>query len=73
MMDNIAGSAIIPAASRCDFNFVKSVSGFEMNLAKNKAVNILHSSAGCKLKPPAMGIQLFEPFTFFPKTIGTKI
>ena len=53
---------------RCDFSFVKSVSGFEINLANASAVNILHNSAACKLKPPAMGIQLFEPLISFPIT-----
>ena len=33
-----------------------------------RAVKILHNSAGCKLKPPAMGIQLLEPLIFLPKT-----
>jgi hypothetical protein len=32
------------------------------------AVNILHSSAGCKLNPPAIGIQLLEPLIFLPIT-----
>ena len=66
--DNIAGSIIIAPAIRCDFNLEKSVSGFEINLANINAVNILHTSAGCKLKPPAMGIQLFDPLISFPKT-----
>ena len=66
--DNIAGSIIIAPAIRCDFNLEKSVSGFEINLAKINAVNILHNSAGCKLNPPAMGIQLLEPLISLPKT-----
>jgi hypothetical protein len=39
-----------------------------VNFARNKAVKILHNSAGCKLKPPAMGIQLLDPFIFLPNT-----
>ena len=66
--DKIAGSIIIDPAIRCDFNLEKSVSGFEINLAHINAVNILHNSAGCKLNPPAMGIQLFDPLISFPKT-----
>ena len=66
--DKIAGSIIMAPAIRCDFNLEKSVSGLEINLANIKAVNILHTSAGCKLKPPAMGIQLFDPLISFPKT-----
>ena len=66
--DKIAGSIIMAPAIRCDFNLEKSVSGFEINLANIKAVNILHNSAGCKLNPPAMGIQLFDPLISFPKT-----
>ena len=66
--DKIAGSTIMAPAIRCDFNLEKSVSGFEINLAKINAVNILHNSAGCKLKPPAMGIQLLDPLISFPKT-----
>ena len=66
--DKIAGSIIMAPAIKCDFNLEKSVSGFEINLANINAVNILHTSAGCKLKPPAMGIQLFDPLISFPKT-----
>ena len=66
--DNIAGRIIMAPAIMCDFNLEKSVSGFEINLANINAVNILHTSAGCKLKPPAMGIQLFDPLISFPKT-----
>ena len=66
--DKIAGSIIMAPAIKCDFNLEKSVSGFEINLANINAVNILHNSAGCKLKPPAMGIQLLDPLISFPKT-----
>ena len=66
--DKIAGIIIMAPAIRCDFNLEKSVSGFEINLASINAVNILHNSAGCKLNPPAMGIQLLDPLISFPKT-----
>lgn len=66
--DKIAGSVIKAPAIRCDFNLEKSVSGFEINLANINAVNILHNSAGCKLKPPAIGIQLLDPLISLPKT-----
>ena len=39
-----------------------------MNFANANAVNILHNSAGCKLKPAAIGIQLLEPLISFPIT-----
>ena len=68
MTESIAGSIIIIPAIKCDFNLEKSVSDFEINLAKINAVNILHNSAGCKLNPPAMGIQLLEPLIFLPRT-----
>ena len=68
IMERIAGNDIMAAAIRCDFNLLKSVSGFEINFANTKAVNILHSSAGCKLNPPAIGIQLFDPLIFLPNT-----
>ena len=68
MTESMAGSIIMIPAIKCDFNLEKSVSGFEINLAKINAVNILHNSAGCKLKPPAIGIQLFEPLIFLPNT-----
>ena len=67
-MDSIAGNAIIPPAIKWDLSFVKSVSGLEINLAKASAVKILHNSAGCKLNPPAIGIQLFYPLISFPIT-----
>ena len=66
--DKIAGSIIMAPAIKCDFNLEKSVSGFEINFANINAVNILHNSAGCKLKPPAIGIQLLDPLISFPKT-----
>ena len=66
--DKIAGIIIMAPAIMCDFNLEKSVSGFEINLASINAVNILHNSAGCKLNPPAMGIQLLDPLISFPKT-----
>ena len=67
-MERIAGSVIIAPAIKCDFSLLKSVSGFEINFAKINAVKILHNSAGCKLNPPAIGIQLLEPLIFFPNT-----
>ena len=67
-MDKTAGSAMAAPAIKCDFKFLKSVSGLDINFARNKAVKILHNSAGCKLKPPAMGIQLLDPFIFLPST-----
>ena len=67
-MDSIAGMAIMAPAIKWDFNLVKSVSGLEINLAKASAVKILHNSAGCKLNPPAMGIQLLDPLISFPIT-----
>ena len=68
IIDNIAGKAIKSPAIACDFSFEKSVSGLEINFANANAVNILHNSAGCKLKPPAIGIQLFDPLISFPIT-----
>ena len=68
MTERIAGRMIIAPAIRCDFNLVKLVSGFEINFANIKAVNILHNSAGCKLNPPAIGIQLLDPLISFPTT-----
>lgn len=65
--DKIAGTSIMTPAIKWDLNFEKSVSGFAINFAKIKAVNILQSSAGCKLNPPAIGIQLLDPLISFPK------
>ena len=67
-MESIAGNAIMAPAIKWDLSFVKSVSGLEINLANASAVKILHNSAGCKLNPPAMGIQLFDPLISFPIT-----
>ena len=55
------------AAIICDLGFLKSVSGIDKYFDNASAVNILHSSTGCRFIKPS-GIQLLEPLISLPTT-----
>ena len=67
-IESAAGVSAITPAINCDFKLVKSTSCREINFAMASDVNILQSSAGCKLRPPASGIHDLDPLIFLPNT-----
>src|SRR5574343_2065607 len=67
-IDKTAGAIVMAPPINWYFSLLKSISCLDKNFAKASAVNILQSSAGCKLNPPPRGIQLLEPLIFLPMT-----